>query len=145
MIEGSIIPKVLVVDHEPLICAGIVRCLDSRAEVIAVTCAEEALVQLERENFDVCLMDIFLPGMDGLNALRLINRKFPLIKVVIVTGHYLNDAIRDTINNEAYALIEKPFTVSQIRDLVIDAALPANQNFFNSSTAYMKRNITVVE
>lgn len=139
MTFDNMVPKVLLVEDEPLICAGIEKCLESRAEVTTASNVEEAIFQLEMDSFDLCFVDVFVPGMDGLVLMRRINQISPITKVVIMTGHYLTDATRETIKNEAHAFIEKPFSISQIREVVSDAAIPAGQNFSNIFSKYMKK------
>lgn len=110
-------PKILVVDDEPLIRSGIARCLEGRAEVVTTDNAEEAIIELGLGNYDLCIMDVFLPGMDGVAAMKRINQIAPSTKVVIMTGSYLTDAMKEIIEQEAYAFIEKPFNIARIREV----------------------------
>jgi DNA-binding NtrC family response regulator len=110
--------RVLVVDDEPLIRSGIARCLAGRVLVTTATTAEEGLEEIGARHYDLCMLDVYLPAMDGLTAMRKMKEISPGTKVVIMTGSYLNEAMKKQIKDEAYEFIEKPFTLSRIREVV---------------------------
>lgn len=110
--------QVLVVDDELLIRYGISKLLMNVAEVETVSSAEEALDQLAEKSYDVCFLDVILPGMNGLEAMKIMKKSYPNIKIVIMTGGYLDEDIKDTIQQKAFAFIEKPFQFSSISRIV---------------------------
>jgi two-component system nitrogen regulation response regulator NtrX len=112
------VPRVLVVDDEPLIRFGVVRHLGSLVEAKAAATAEEALDILKEHHFDLCFLDVFLPGMNGVDAMCRIHELSPATRVVIMTGSQLDDTMKKRIDDGAYAFIEKPFDLLQIKDLV---------------------------
>ena len=107
--------RVLVVDDEPLILYGISRFLYGRAVVKTATTAEEAIDEIVAQQYDLCFLDINLPGMTGLDAMKIINELSPITKVAIMTGNLLDEAMKMHIDDTAYAFIEKPFSLSHIR------------------------------
>ncbi len=107
--------RVLVVDDEPLILYGISRFLYGRAVVKTATTAEEAIDEIVAQQYDLCFLDINLPGMTGLDAMKIINELSPITKVAIMTGNLLDEAMKMHIEDTAYAFIEKPFSLSHIR------------------------------
>ena len=107
--------RVLVVDDEPLILYGISRFLHGRAAVKTVATAEEAIYEIVAQQCDLCFLDINLPGMTGLDAMKIINELSPTTKVAIMTGNLLDEAMKMHIEDTAYAFIEKPFSLSHIR------------------------------
>ena len=109
--------RVLVVDDEPLILWGISKFLEKSAVVKAVATAEEALDEIEAQHYDLCFLDVILPGMTGLDAMKRINERSPNTKVVIMSGSSLDDAMKGQIEDLAYAFIEKPFGLSHIREV----------------------------
>ena len=109
--------RILVVDDEPLILWGISKFLEKSAVVKAVSTAEEALDEIEAQRYDLCFLDVILPGMTGLDAMKRINERSPNTKVVIMSGSSLDDAMKGQIEDLAYAFIEKPFGLSHIREV----------------------------
>ena len=109
--------RVLVVDDEPLILYGISRFLYGRAVVKTVASAEEAIDEIVAQQYDLCFLDIMLPGMTGLDAMKIINELSPTTKVAIMTGNALDEAMKMQIEDAAYAFIEKPFSLSHIKEV----------------------------
>ena len=114
--------RVLVVDDEPLILWGISKFLGKSAVVKTSTNAEDALDEIGMQRYDLCFLDVILPGMTGLEAMKIINERSPSTKVVIMSGSSLDEEMKDQIEDLAYAFIEKPFGLSDIRDVADRAA-----------------------
>ena len=115
MKRGDTTLRVLVVDDEPLILYGISRFLKRSVMVKTVASAEEAIDEIVAQHYDLCFLDITLPGMTGLDALKIIKELSPITKVTIMTGNLLDEAMKMHIEDTAYAFIEKPFSLSHIR------------------------------
>lgn len=109
--------RVLVVDDEPLIRSGLYRLFENSAEVKAVGSAEEAIVEIGAQHYDLCFLDYVLPGMNGLDALKIINELSSNTKVAIMSGSYLDEAEKSLIEAAAFVFIEKPFEISHIREI----------------------------
>ena len=110
--------RVLVADDEPLISWGISRFLKKSAFVNTVGTAEEALTEVEFQQYDLCILDFNLPVMTGLEAMKIINERFPETKVAIMSGSNIDEVKMAQIDRDAYAFIEKPFDLSLIKDVV---------------------------
>ena len=78
--------RVLFVDDEPLILHIISRFLNRSVMAKTVTSAEEALDEIVAQHYDLCFLDIILPGMTGLDAMKIINELSPTTKVALMTG-----------------------------------------------------------
>ncbi len=115
--EGTTL-RVLVVDDEPLILYSLSRFLKKKAVVKTVASAEEAIEAIEEQHYDLCFLDITLPGMTGLDALKIIKELSPITKVTIMTGNFLDETMTRQIDEAAYAFIAKPFELSQIQEVV---------------------------
>ena len=126
MKKNGTILRVLIVDDEPLIRDGLSRLFKNSAEVMTVATAEEALDEIEKYNFDLCFLDFKLPGMTGLEAMKIINRRAPKTKVAIMSGSFLDEALKEKIDDHAYAFIEKPFDISYIIGVAERAAVALN-------------------
>ena len=115
--EGTTL-RVLVVDDEPLILYSLSRFLKKKAAVKTVASAEEAIDEIVAQHYDLCFLDITLPGMTGLDALKIIKELSPITKVAIMTGNFLDETMTRQIEETAYALIEKPFELLHIQEVV---------------------------
>jgi len=117
--------RILVVDDNSLILMSLSRFLKKIALVKAASTAEEALEAIEEQHYDLCFLDFILPGMTGLDAMKIINEQFPNTKVAIMTGTLLNKALKKQVDDYAYTFIEKPFALSDIEGVVerVTAAL----------------------
>jgi CheY-like chemotaxis protein len=84
------VARILVVDDDPAV-QTIIRLLLERAGH-QVTLAGDGLTGLaafERDSFDLLFLDIFMPGMDGLETMRLIHRQQPALPIIVVSGRPL--------------------------------------------------------
>ena len=115
--EGTTL-RVLVVDDEPLILYSLSRFLKKKAAVKTVASAEEAIDEIVAQHYDLCFLDITLPGMTGLDALKIIKELSPITKVTIMTGNFLDETMTRQIEETAYAFIEKPFELLHIQEIV---------------------------
>ncbi len=116
--------RVLVVDDEPGIRQSLIGVLeDENYDVHAVESAEDCLAEIARHPYDVVLMDIWLPGIDGLEALHRI-QEIPLEDrptVVMISGHgNIETAVRAT-KLGAFDFLEKPLTIQKITVTVKNA------------------------
>ena len=115
--EGTTL-RILVVDDEPLILYSLSRFLKKKAAVKTVASAEEAIDEMVAQHYDLCFLDITLPGMTGLDALKIIKKLSPITKVTIMTGNFLDETMTRQIEETAYAFIEKPFELLHIQEVV---------------------------
>jgi two-component system nitrogen regulation response regulator NtrX len=115
-------PKILVVDDEAGIRESLSSILrDERYSVEAVESAELALERLHSGNIEVVLLDVWLPGMDGLEALSRIQSLPQPPSVIIISGHgTIETAVRAT-KLGAFDFIEKPLSLERIIVLVRNA------------------------
>ncbi len=101
-------PSVLIVDDEPSILQSLGGLLaDEGFEVMTAFNGYEALKIVDSESPDLILLDIWMPGMDGMETLREIKKENPFIQVIMITGHgNIDTAVRAT-KLGAYDFIEK--------------------------------------
>jgi two-component system response regulator (stage 0 sporulation protein F) len=108
--------KVLVVDDEAPICELFEDLLKKENCIVkSVPSAEEALTMLNEEDFDILLLDIKLPGMSGLDALRQIKQLRPGLIVIMITGYgYDENLIKKSQELGCSGYIGKNLPISQI-------------------------------
>jgi two-component system, NtrC family, nitrogen regulation response regulator NtrX len=118
----SVSPKLLIVDDEAGIRESLSSILrDERYSVDAVESAEIALERLTSGAFDVVLLDVWLPGMDGMEALSRIQSLPQPPSVIIISGHgTIETAVRAT-KLGAFDFIEKPLSLERVIVLVRNA------------------------
>ena len=107
--------NILVVDDERGICdqlAGILR--DEGFSVTAVATGEEALVAVSREIFDLVLLDVWLPGIDGIEALRQLRAAGHQIPVVLISGHATAELAVRAVREGALDFLEKPLALERV-------------------------------
>jgi DNA-binding NtrC family response regulator len=101
--------KVLVVDDEEVVRLSHMRTLAGQnCEVEAAQGGEQALERMQKSPADVVLMDLRMPGMDGLETLRTIKEKWPETEVVIITGYPSVYTAREAVRLGAFDYIAKP-------------------------------------
>ena len=101
--------KILIVDDESVIRQAFERILSSeRCDVVAVASGTEALEALAAQSFDVVLLDLRMPGMDGLEVLRTIKRQWPACEVIIVTGYAALETAKESVALGAFDYLAKP-------------------------------------
>ena len=108
-------PSVLIVDDEPSILQSLGGLLsDEGFEVITASNGYEALKIIDSESPDLVLLDIWMPGIDGIDTLKEIKKENPFIQVIIITGHgTIETAVRAT-KLGAFDLIEKPLSIDKV-------------------------------
>ena len=107
-------PSILIVDDEPGVrsaLGGVLR--DEGYEVDAVDSGEACLERLGRQAYDVVVLDIWLPGMDGLATLARMRERQIEVQVVIISGHgNIESAVR-AIKMGAFDFVEKPLSLEK--------------------------------
>ncbi|MEW6213847.1 MAG: response regulator [Nitrospirota bacterium] len=103
--------KILVIDDEDIVLISCQRALTSEGyDVKMAKSGIDGLKIIENESFNLALVDIKMPDMDGMEVLRQIKRKWPDTEVIIITGYSTLATAISSIKLGAYDYIEKPFT-----------------------------------
>ena len=82
---------------------------DEGFEVITASSGEEAVRKVQSQPFDIVLMDIKMPGLNGVESLIEMKKRSPHIKVIMCTAYIVNGLIRQALEEGAYAVLNKPF------------------------------------
>jgi two-component system nitrogen regulation response regulator NtrX len=108
-------PSILVVDDEPTIVHSLTGLLvDDGFEVISASNGYSAMKLIESESPDLVLLDIWMPGMDGIETLKEIKKNNPFIQVIIITGHGTVETAVKATKLGAFDLIEKPLSFDKV-------------------------------
>ena len=101
--------NVLVVDDDAVVRLSHLRSLKSvSCDAEAVEGGEDALRMMERHPFDVILLDLRMPGMDGMSVLRTIKQRWPESEVVVITGYPTIETAKEAVRLGAYDYLAKP-------------------------------------
>lgn len=110
---------VLIVDDEKNIRLTIEQTLTPMGlDIDTAVNGEEALQKVRDKAFQLLLLDLKMPGMDGMEVLRRLSELRPEIKIIVITAHGTVDTAVEAMKLGAVDFIQKPFTPNEIRVLV---------------------------
>ena len=115
--------RILVVDDEEIVIKSCLRILaDEEFQVEAVQDGRAALRKVEENPYDVMILDVMMPNMDGLEVLRQVKETHPNVDVIMVTGLSQIHTAVQAMKLGAFDYISKPFEPDELR-LVVQRAL----------------------
>ena len=101
--------KVLIVDDEKDFVEMLSLRLNEVGEKVTVSYSgQEGLETLEKASIDVVILDIKMPGMDGIETLREIKKQYPLVEVILLTGHGSTETAVEGMKLGAFDYLMKP-------------------------------------
>lgn len=114
--------KVLIVDDEADFLETIVLRLRRRKiDAYGVDGGKKALEIVENERFDVVVLDVLMPGLDGIETLKLLKKKKPFIEVIILTGHGSVESGLQGMQFGAFDYIMKPADLDELLEKIQQA------------------------
>ena len=114
--------SVLVVDDEAEFMETLVKRLRKRKLTVSgVTSGEAALEQLKETTFDIVVLDVKMPGMNGLDTLRELKKSYPLVEVIMLTGHADMEAAIEGMDVGAFDYLMKPIEIDELLYKIQDA------------------------
>ena len=114
--------NVLLVDDEEEFLETLVKRMKKRnVNATGVKSGEEALELLDQHPVDVVVLDVRMPGMDGIEALKEIKRRHPLIEVIMLTGHASVEVAVQGMELGAFDYLMKPIDIDELLYKVEDA------------------------
>jgi DNA-binding NtrC family response regulator len=116
--------NLLLVDDEQSFVEIMSQRLRRRGFIVSYACSgEDALNGLEADNsIEVVILDVKMPGMDGIETLRMIKKKRPLVKVIMFTGHATVDSAIEAMKLGAIDYLMKPCDLDELVFKVKEAA-----------------------
>lgn len=107
--------KILIVDDEKNIVLSLNQILtESGYEVFTCDQSNKALGIIEQTNPDLLLLDVWMPGMDGLTLLKKVKKEYPKLPVIVMSGHLNAESAVDLVRLGASTFLEKPFGADMI-------------------------------
>jgi CheY-like chemotaxis protein len=126
------VQRILVIDDEPFVLDALKRVLATTGvAVIGASTADAGLTAIAESPVDLVIIDVILPGMDGVAAIKLIRRDHPGLPIIAISGggnFGLNSYLPDAISTTAYlaackaaganGTLAKPFETAELRSLI---------------------------
>jgi len=111
--------KILIIDDEKNIRLTLSQCLEvSNYDVETAVSGEHGITKYNEGTYDVILLDMKMPGIDGMEVLRRIKEQDPLQNVIMITAHGTIETAVEAMKLGAIDYIRKPFTPDEIRSIV---------------------------
>lgn len=114
--------KILVVDDEQGVLDYFSRILtEPEYEMHGATGGQEALDKLGENGFDMLILDLVMPGMDGMEVLRKVREVNQNLLVLVITGYPSEETTRESLDRGCIDYIHKPFDHEEVKHLIKDA------------------------
>jgi two-component system NtrC family response regulator len=111
--------KLLVVDDEVKFLDSIARRLEMRDfDVTKATNGSQAIEQARQAKFDLALLDLKMPGVDGKQVLETLKREHKYIEVIILTGHGSLDSAVECTKLGAFGYLPKPYELEKLIEIL---------------------------
>ncbi len=148
--EGRSLPngtaRILVLDDEVAICELCSRTLQKYGYSVATTTSSrQALEMLRQEPFDLLLLDIRMPELDGLEVMRRVREFSPDIAIVVMTGYASVEAAIEAVRQGASDFLQKPFRLDDLRLAVVKALGKRDLNREQARSRVLMRLVRVSE
>ena len=112
---------ILIVDDEEYILDTCAAMLETMGYKVLLAGSGEKALEVFRKNqskIDLVILDMVMPGMDGLETFEHLNQMDPQIKVILSSGYSIEDISEEIIENGRTELIQKPFSLKQINQII---------------------------
>ncbi len=111
--------KILIADDEFLIRWSLSQALLQEGyDVITVEDGKKAIEAVRTGNFDFIITDLIMPELDGWEVLKIVNEIQPPSRVIIITAHGKEDTEKIAKERGAWAYVEKPYIIENIKELL---------------------------
>jgi DNA-binding NtrC family response regulator len=115
-------PRVLLVDDEVDFVEALSARMEARGLVVEIaTNGEEAVQKVRDRRFDAIILDLAMPGMDGIETLRALRELQPEVQVILLTGHATLQKGVEAMKLGAMDFLEKPVDINVLMDKIKQA------------------------
>lgn len=113
--------RVLIVDDDEDFAESLMEFLESQGhEILIALSGEEAIAKYTANGFDIILMDITMPGKNGVETLMDIKSINPFAKVVMMTGLSVDELMEQAVQNGAMGILHKPLDLDAVKKVLED-------------------------
>jgi len=118
--------RILVIDDDVLVRLIVKTFLEREGHVVVLAeCGHDGAHAIEAYAFDIAIVDIFMPDMDGLETIRIFHQSAPRLPIIVISGYAFREAsepapdfYRMAVDLGAVACLRKPFTPTQLLEAV---------------------------
>jgi two-component system, OmpR family, response regulator len=115
--------RVLLVDDEAPFVEALGKRLNARElDVETAGSGEDAIARVEQRTFDVIVLDLAMPGMDGIETLKRLRKIDPDLQIILLTGHGSIEKAVEATKLGAIDFLQKPTVLSDLLDLIHKAS-----------------------
>jgi DNA-binding NtrC family response regulator len=134
--------KILIVDDEEVVRLSYTRILaGTNCNVKAVSTWTQVSQLMQQDPFDVVLLDLRMPEMDGITVLRALKQRWPESEVIIITGYPTLESAKEAVALGAYDYLTKPVGPEQVID-ASNAAMQHKRWALHNDTGARGANVT---
>ena len=138
--------KLLIVDDETRFLNAIAQRLTKRGFDVRTAENGKDAIQLARsEKFDIALLDLRMPGMDGGEVLRVLKEEHQFLEAIILTGHGSLESAVELTKLGAYSYLPKPYELEKLIQVLQEAYQARLKKKFASDQATMEKIMTLAE
>jgi DNA-binding NtrC family response regulator len=111
--------NILIVDDEDLIRHSLSAALRGNDTLVkTASCGKDALVEIRRDFYNLCFLDIRLPDACGLELMKTVHEASPATKIIIMTADEIDEDLMGDIQKNSWCFLPKPFELEDVRLLV---------------------------
>jgi DNA-binding NtrC family response regulator len=133
--------NVLIVDDDEVVRLSFLRALAAlHCNAEEAWNGNEALRAMERHPFDVILLDLRMPGLDGMSVLKAIKERWPESEVVIITGYPSIESAKEAVRLGAYNYLAKPVSPDDVFKVANDAMMQKKWALHNDRSGQTRAN-----
>jgi DNA-binding NtrC family response regulator len=138
--------KLLIVDDETRFLQAIAQRLEKRGfQVRTAERGKEAVELARTEKFDIALLDLKMPGMDGSEVLRVLKSEHEFLEAIILTGHGSLESAVELTRLGAFTYLPKPYELEKLIEVLREAYQARLEKKFASDQAKLDRILAAAE
>lgn len=136
--------KLLIVDDETRFLQAIAQRLTKRGfDVRTAENGQDAIELARKEKFDIALLDLKMPGMDGGELLRILKEEHQFLEAIILTGHGSLESAVELTKVGAFSYLPKPYELDKLVQVLKDAYEARLKKKFASDQAKLDKIVTM--
>ncbi len=136
--------RLLIVDDEIKFLNSIAKRLELRGfEVAKASNGQQAVDIARKEKFDLALLDLKMPGMDGSEVLRILKKEHKFIEIIILTGHGSLESAVECTKLGAYGYLPKPYELDNLLEILKEAYQSRLKKKFEFDQSRMEKIMSI--
>ncbi len=138
--------RLLIVDDEVKFLDSIAKRLEMRGlDVTKATNGKDAVEIARQQKFDLALLDLKMPGMDGSQVLKILKAEHKFIEIIILTGHGSMESAVECTKLGAYGYLPKPYEFDALLDILKEAYEKRMMQKFESDQTRLQKIMEIAQ